>query len=88
MFACLRVCVCVYPFKLGFRVIYLILDSCRQTARILTNYRSTRYENETVVCLLRGFRVIYLILDRCRGYADLQGHETRGGIKPLYRSSY
>ena len=72
---------CVYPFKLGFGGIYLILDCCRQTARILTNNRSTRYENETVVCL-RGFRVIYLILDCCRGYADRQGHETRGGIKP------
>ena len=58
------VCVCVYPFKLGFRVIYLILDCCmqtarilrllyRQTARILTDHRSTRYENETVVSLLR-----------------------------------
>ena len=66
----------------SFRVIYLILDCCKQTTRILTNRISTRYENETVVCLLRGFRMIYLILDCCRGYADRQGLETRGGIKP------
>ena len=49
---------------------------------VLANQRSTRYENESIVCFLRGFRVIYLILDCCRGYADRQGHETRDTSLP------
>ena len=59
--ACVRVCVCVYPFKLGFRVhhlIYLILNCCRQTTRTVGRHHENCRQTNIFIGQLDGWELL------------------------------